>query len=357
MNKEKDTSDRSLHDEPEIFPLEEEKPSHADSDQAPEVFKLDADALETPPESITEGERLPHISDYSGLRLESLPIKGLKAFVYSLLALLLVIVGWESYGLIQFAIQINWFVAILVAGLIAGVVIQGLRLLWVYLADKENLDNLARIRSHAGRLRAGHDFGHAKKLVQELSLFYEAKPQAAHLSRCLDQLPDYSNDREAVEYINKLFIRPLDEEAKRRISKQCLQSSVLVGLSPWPGLDMAFALWRSLKMIDDVAQVYGLRPSLANRYKLLKMVIHKVAFVGVTQVVSDQLIQSLGLTRVGASIGQGVGAGIYTARIGIAAMKVTRPFEFVDDELPSILSLFSINRFKSAISTHKSTAS
>jgi len=340
---------------PEVFKFDDEKAPNVESERKPEVFKFGGDEVDSPPESITDGERLPHVSDYSGIHLESLPIKGLKTFVYSILALVLVIISWESYELIKFALEINWFIAILFGGLIAGVVIQSIRLLWVYLTDKENLGKLESIRNHANRLKAGHDFGNSSKLILELNTFYASKPQAAHLSRCLDQLPDYSNDREAVDHVNKLFLHPLDEEAKRRISKQCLQSGVLVGLSPWPGLDMAFALWRSVKMINDVAQVYGLRPSIRNRYKLIKMVIHKIAFVGVSQVVADQFIQGLGLSKVGASIGQGVGAGIYSARIGIAAIKLTRPFEFEEGEEPSVWSLFSVNSFKAAVSPNETT--
>jgi putative membrane protein len=151
--------------------------------------------------------------------------------------------------------------------------------------------------------------------------YYVGKPQAIYFKACTTSLPDYSNDSEVIDHIDRVFIQPLDEEALRRVSKACKQTVIAVAMSPWASLDMAFSLWRSIKMIEDVAQVYGMRPSLYNRYKLVKSVIHQLVFVGVTESVMDSVsdVVSGGLSdsaltplmSVGsARIGQGVGAGI-----------------------------------------------
>src|SRR5690554_7520572 len=81
-------------------------------------------------------------------------------------------------------------------------------------------------------------------------------------------MPDYSNDKEVIQHIDTTFLKPLDEEATRRISTYCVQTGVGVAISPWASLDMLLSLWRSIKMIDDIAQVYGVRPSLPNRLRL-----------------------------------------------------------------------------------------
>jgi len=116
-----------------------------------------------------------------------------------------------------------------------------------------------------------------------------------------------------------------------------------VAISPWASLDMLLSLWRSVKMIDEVAQVYGMRPSVMNRYKLLKQVIHQLAFVAASEMVIDQLMEEFGsstLTGIAsARLGQGLGAGIYTARIGISAMKVSRPIIFSKDSQPKTKSV------------------
>ena len=99
-------------------------------------------------------------------------------------------------------------------------------------------------------------------------------------------------------------------------------------------------------MIDDIAQVYGVRPSMVNRYKLLKLVIHQLVFVAASEMVIDQVIEEFGTSTLtglaGASLGQGLGAGIYTSKIGVAAMKVCRPIEFTSESKPNLKSLFSL---------------
>jgi putative membrane protein len=58
----------------------------------------------------------------------------------------------------------------------------------------------------------------------------------------------------------------------------------------------------------------------------------------------------------GARLGQGIGVGIYSARIGIAAMKVCRPVEFSKDKQPKASSVIRpmIKNLKSMFSPPKS---
>ena len=63
------------------------------------------------PESISAGEVLPHVSEYSGLRLEALPLKGMKSFLYGVAAILVVLVGWEIFSVFKSALEIHWIIA------------------------------------------------------------------------------------------------------------------------------------------------------------------------------------------------------------------------------------------------------
>ena len=93
-------------------------------------------------------------------------------------------------------------------------------------------------------------------------------------------------------------------------------------------------------MIDEVGQIYGMRPSLTNRYKLLKSVIRYLAFIGVTELALDEMLQEFGTTSLasitGARVSQGIGAGVYTARIGLAAVAACRPISFTPDNKPKL---------------------
>ena len=303
------------------------------------------DVLTEVPEAITAGERLPHISEYSGISLEKLPLRGLKSFLYGLASLLMVFTAWEVLTVFKSALEIHWALASAFLVLIVVVTALGFRLLWRYMSDRENLEALESIQKQASRLSDIDDFGSAKGFINELKGFYTDKPQGIYLQQCIEQLPDYSNDREVIDHIDRVFFQPLDKEALRRVSNFSLQTGAAVAASPWASLDMLLSLWRSVKMIDEVAQVYGIRPSLINRYKLMKQVIHQLVFVAATEVVIDQLVEEFGsstLTSIAsAKLGQGLGAGIYTARIGVSAMKVSRPIVFSKENQPKTKSVIA----------------
>jgi len=323
--------------------------------QAKTFTPNETEALNEVPEAITSGERLPHISEYSGIALEAIPIKGLKSFFYGLAALLIVLVGWETYSVFQRALEAHWIIASSFVLLLVLISSLGIRVLRSYLRDQENIGKLDGIQKQARRLSEAHDIGNAQAFIKVLKDFYSNKPQDVYFQRCIEKLPDYSNDREVIDHIERAFLQPLDKEAMRRISNFSLQTGAAVAASPWASLDMLLSLWRSIKMIDDVAQVYGMRPSLSNRYKLLRLVIHQLAFVGISEIVISNVMEELGSTALtsmaSARLGQGLGAGIYTAKIGIAAMKVSRPIEFSKDNQPKIKSIIvpMIEKMKSML--------
>ena len=335
--------DRISAREPGLFSVEEEALFDSKTMRQPEIFVPgDDEALATPPESISDGMRLPHEPNYAGIHLEALPVKGLKTFLYCCGILIMLLIGWELYGVVKWSMSVHWLLTSALSILLLIAALSGLGLVWHYLNDRETLKSLKNIQTHAIRMKEGFEYGNAGQFVEHLRRYYEGKPQAMHFKSCLDQLPDYSNDRETLDHVERVFLRPLDDEALRRISKHTLQTGAAIAISPWATLDMAIVLWRNLRMIDDVAQVYGVRPSLTNRYHLLRLVIYQLTFVGTTDVVIDQLrdIGSANMAlMLSARFAQGLGACIYTAKIGIAAIKVSRPIEFSKKQEPNLKSL------------------
>ena len=323
-----------------VFEMADELHGETQTKRDTGTFTPDSnDTLTDVPEAITAGERLPQISDYENIKLESLPLKGLKTFLYGLGLLIVVIAVAELYSIYQYTLEIHVVAAALYTLIVLLVIGLGLRALWNYLYDTHNVSTLDGIQREASRLREGKTFGNSKPFIEKLKTFYDGKPQAIYLQRCIDQLPDYNNDQETIDHLERVFLEPLDKEAMRRVSAHCFQTGNLIALSPWVAADMLLSLWRSIKMIDEISQVYGLRPSLTNRLKLIKIVMRKMLFVGVTELATDKAIESLGLHTLAAAasarVGQGISAAIYTSKIGIAAMEVTRPVEFSEANLPS----------------------
>ncbi len=284
------------------------------------------------PESITAGERLPSVSEYSSLKLEALPIKGLKSFFYSVVAVFVAIVGRQLYELTVFVGNQHWLLAALLIVLLSIVLLLGLSLVVNFFKNQKDERALEAIRDEASELALNSGVNNGQHFIEQLSVFYANKPHAIHFQRCIDCLPDYANDRELLAHIDAVFLQPLDQEALNRVSRYSTQTGIVVAASPWAIVDIVLALWRVMKMIDDVAQVYGMRPSRLNRIKLLKKVIHQLAFIAVSEVMIDELLEQMGVVSIvgiaSTRIAQGLGASVYTAKIGIAAMQVSRPCEF-----------------------------
>jgi len=171
-------------------------------------------------------------------------------------------------------------------------------------------------------------------------------------------LPDYKLGHEVITHIDEVFLKPLDAEALKRVTSFSYKTGLTVALSPWVALDMALSLWSNIKMIDEIGQIYGVRPSLVNRVSMFKSIIGHLALTGASEFASDQIVDQLGGTSLASlfsvRLSQGIGVGLYSAKIGLATIAVSRPIEFVENE-PELKSLTSllIEKFKNQFKPKK----
>ena len=294
----------------------------------------------TLPESISAGDALPNVPDYTNIKLEALPLRGLKYFAMAILLALLVYAGVEIKTTFHHAMQIHWTVAVLFSGCISMVLGMGLYVLWQLLGKDDDERQIEDLRSLAADINLQHSCGAATGLLEKMDILYHNKPQNIHWQRCKNAIPDYHDDREVLDHLDRLFLCKLDEEAERRISKHSTQIGIAVAVSPWASMDMLLSFWRNLQMMMDVAQVYGVRPSLRNRLKLIRRVLNHMTVSAASELAISELLQDVGgqemLSVLSARFGQGLGVGIYSAKIGISAMHVCRPIPFEKDTSPSL---------------------
>ena len=303
----------------------------------------DPEKLSETPESITACESSSHNPEYEGLRLEKLPIRGLKSFLYCLLILVILTAGRQLYLLFLSAWETHVALLSILALFTAFLLITSMVLMKELFINNKDSEVTAGLQKMSDKLRNQSTVGGSTKYIKELKDFYNGKPQAQYLSRALGDLADYSNDREAIDHLEKTFLEPLDKEAMRRIANYSAQAGLAVAISPFVAIDMLLALWRCLKMIDDVSQVYGIRPSLPDRLRLIKQVLNLLLLTGASEYIIDQVFDEVGIqTLTGAfktRVGQGIGIGMYCSRIGLSTMAVTRPILFDESNKPKLRSL------------------
>ena len=128
---------------------------------------------------------------------------------------------------------------------------------------------------------------------------------------------------------------PLDVMARRAVLASAKRVSVVTAMSPmvWPA--MLFVIFENLRMLKGLAGLYGGRPGAVGAMRLARMVMTHIVATGGLAMTDDLLGQFLGqdlLRRLSRRLGEGAFNGALTARIGTAAIEVTRPLPFLDAE-------------------------
>ena len=103
---------------------------------------------------------------------------------------------------------------------------------------------------------------------------------------------------------------------------------MLVALSPLATVDMMLMLWRNLRMIEDIADVYAIELGYWSRIRLIRQVFRNMLYAGATELVTEVGMDLLGAeltAKLSARAAQGVGAGLLTARLGMRTMEACRP--------------------------------
>ena len=139
------------------------------------------------------------------------------------------------------------------------------------------------------------------------------------------------SNAEVISLFSKQVLTPIDKKVLNKISRFSTESVVLVALSPIAVVDMLLMFWRNLKMIDEIAYLYGLRLGYWSRIKLIKQVFVNMVYAGATELIADVGADLMGadlLGKLSARLAQGLGAGMLTARLGIKTMHLCRPLPF-----------------------------
>ncbi|WP_226647559.1 TIGR01620 family protein [Microbulbifer variabilis] len=317
----------------------ERETPHRDTTRVESLFEEEGDI----PRSITTGESLPDRIAFSELRLPVFRLKWLKPALISSVALIVAVLAWELRQLYTWAADKHWMLGVLAGVVIASFAAAIISSLWEFFRAGRPLRKLQKTQAMAAEMRECRSHEEAESFRRQLQEHFSEKPQGVLLNRVLDDAPDYYDSSELLQHLEVTFLNALDQEAQRRVVRHSTTTGALVGLSPFASVDILVALRQSLRMIDDVAQIYGVQPSIVVRWRLFKKVLALVAYSGASEyAISEMWPDLVGDSLVGtvsARLGQGVGASLFMARIGLAAMQSCRPIPFAEKQRPRLSAL------------------
>ena len=238
---------------------------------------------------------------------------------------------------------------------VAGLV--GLAAIAIIIREIWGLSRLRRIE-HIQELSARainvDEAAAATETVASLEGIYGSRPDTAWgMTKFRDHKNDIMDPRDRIRLLDRLVIGPLDEESHRIIAHRARRVTLLTTVTPAAALDLVFVAAQNLRMLRELAELYGGRPSTLSTLKLARMVVSHLAVTG-GLALSDNLIQHVVgkglLGRLSARFGEGAVNGILTSRIGLAARDVCRPVpqsESTKETLGSLLrELVTLNESK-----------
>ncbi len=194
------------------------------------------------------------------------------------------------------------------------------------------------VRSRAEDLLVHQGVGQGQAFCEGLAVKSGDKGREGYQT-WLAQLDESHSDREVLTLYSQLVLSERDKLAQTRVAKWSGEAAVLVALSPLATVDMMLMLWRNLRMIEDIADVYAIELGYWSRIRLIRQVFRNMLYAGATELVTEVGMDLLGAeltAKLSARAAQGVGAGLLTARLGLRTIEACRPLPWCADEKPKL---------------------
>lgn len=314
----------------------------------PVLFDLEADEDRAPTPDVGAAAPVPDLASLSDPDPEELPPQWSRfatrpasplarwfwGLVLALMGAMISLAVWDFILSLMTRLPVlGWAVsAVVVLALVLGVM----------LALRE-LAALARLRRvdglRAQAATASQDINLARDYVTRIEVLYGSRPDLAwQLSRFKERRNEVLDADALLMLTEEELLAPLDAQALQVVEGAARQVATVTALVPMALADVVVALLASVRMIRQVAQIYGGRSGLFSSWRLMRAVLAHLTATGAVAAGDDLLDSVLGgsvLSKLSRRFGEGLVNGALSARVGIAAMEVCRPMPFSKPHRPS----------------------
>ena len=208
---------------------------------------------------------------------------------------------------------------------------------WSALARLARLD---KIHTAATAARTSGDMAAAQQVPAQIAALYAGRDDLRWgLDRVKARGVEVVDADTLFGIVEADLMAPLDAAATREVEAAARQVATVTALVPIALADVVAALTANLRMIRRIAEIYGGRGGTLGAWRLTRAVLSHLVATGAVAI-GDDLIGSVAgggvLSKISRRFGEGLINGALTARVGVAAMEVSRPLPFGKDRRPSV---------------------
>ncbi|QXO18660.1 YcjF family protein [Vibrio ostreae] len=262
------------------------------------------------------------------------PKRGRKWFTVTMLGAFSGLVGWQAIDSVVTSVQTADWLSLGWSGFVSVLAGLGIGAIGKELWKLRQLRHHFSVQEQAESLIANNAVGQGEAFCRDLAQQGGIQPQSAAFQRWQNSLDNSHSDAEVLDMYDAMVVSEQDKKATKLVSQYATESAALVAISPLAVADMLLVAWRNFKMIDQLAELYGVELGYWSRLKLFKAVLVNMAAAGASELAVDASMDLLTMDlagKVSARAGQGLGIGILTARLGLKAMSLLRPLPWHKD--------------------------
>ncbi len=321
----------------------------------PRIFKVTDPALaKAPAPTVIEDDPTLPVDDE--MIAPARRFSAFRALVWSALVSLIVlavgVAAWDLFvSMAAKHVWLGWLIIVLI-----GIVLAGLALfVFRELAALSRLSKVDELRHLAHDAWEREDRWIADQVRGELESLYRHREDFDRARETIHLRKDDAPDAQTLlTLLEAESMRPLDARAADSARRGARGVAAATALLPSGLLDAAAVLYLNIRMVREIAVIYGGRAGWLGSWRLLKQVIVHLAATGVIALGDDFFSAILGggaLAKLSRRAGEGAINGALTARIGIAAMEVCRPLPFRALPKPSLrgIAASALTRFRDPV--------
>eukprot|EP01035_Chromulina_nebulosa_P039948 gene39948-biopygen26775 len=136
------------------------------------------------------------------------------------------------------------------------------------------LATIEKLHLRALTVLASDDRGESRAVVQDLLKLAHRNPRLARARSALQShTDDIIDGADMIKLAERELMSPLDQEARRLVSVAAQRVSVVTAISPRALVDVLFVAAASLRLVRQLALLYGGRPGTLGMIRLMRHAI------------------------------------------------------------------------------------